>query len=60
MGQGELGLESKDYYKSETPVTVQYRQFMRDLAKAFASDPSMIEQDVADIYQFEQDIAKVC
>ena len=60
MGQGDLGLESKDYYKTETSVTTAYRQFMRDLAKALATDAFMIEQDVTDMYQFEQSIAQVC
>ena len=59
MGQGEIGLENKDYYKTETPVTAAYRQFMRDLAKALATDASMIDQDVTDIYEFERNIAQV-
>lgn len=58
LGQGDLGLESKDYYKTETPTTIAYRQFMRDLAKALATDTSMIEQDVTDMYEFEQNIAQ--
>ena len=59
LGQGEIGLENKDYYKTETPVTAAYRQFMRDLAKALATDSSMIDQDVTDIYEFERNIAQV-
>ncbi|UJR11165.1 hypothetical protein I4U23_015346 [Adineta vaga] len=58
MGQGDLGLGQNHYYMSETPVTIAYRQFMTDLAKALANDTSSIAQDVTDIYEFEKTIAQ--
>ncbi|CAF3718768.1 unnamed protein product [Adineta steineri] len=58
MGQGDLGLGQKQYYMSETPVTIAYRQFMTDVAKALTNDTSMIAQDVTDIFEFEKTIAQ--
>ena len=59
IGQGNLGLGQKQYYMSETPVTIAYRQFMQSLAEALADDKTMIVQDVNDMFEFEKTIAKV-
>lgn len=59
MGQGTLGFPQRQYYENETAITAAYRQFIRDLAKQLSNDTSMIDQDVAEIYAFEKDIAQV-
>ncbi|CAF3637496.1 unnamed protein product [Rotaria sordida] len=57
-GQGDLGLGTRDYYNSETNITVAYRRFIRDLATALANNPSWIDNDVKDIFEFEKTISE--
>ena len=59
IGQGNIGLEDRNYYVNETNVTKAYRQFIQDLSLALTNDTSMIDNDVTDIFEFEQEIAKV-
>ncbi|CAF0871999.1 unnamed protein product [Rotaria sordida] len=58
IGQGDLGLGPRDYYNSETNITVAYRRFIRDLATALANNPSWIDNDVKDIFEFEKTISE--
>ncbi|CAF0961673.1 unnamed protein product [Rotaria sordida] len=58
VGQSNLALGQKQYYASETNVTIAYRQLIRELANALGNDTSMIDQDVNDIFEFEKNIAK--
>ena len=59
LGQGTLGLQDPDYYKSETPITIAYRQFIIDLATELVNNTSINETDVQDIYTFEKNISQV-
>jgi len=52
-------LGDRNYYVNNSDRVTAYRQFMGDLAQELASDPSMIDSDVDDIYTFEQSISKV-
>ncbi|CAF2512910.1 unnamed protein product [Rotaria sp. Silwood2] len=58
IGQGDLGLREREYYIQETNITVAYRRFMRDLTTALANNPSWIDNDVNDIFEFEKTISK--
>ncbi|CAF1238982.1 unnamed protein product [Adineta steineri] len=58
IGQGDLGLGEREYYMSESKITVAYRRYMFDLASILSNDTSTIEQDVNDIYEFEKQIGK--
>jgi membrane metallo-endopeptidase-like protein 1 len=58
ISQNSLALGDRNYYFNENDVTRAYQQFMGDLALALTNDTSMIEDDVNDIYTFEQTIAR--
>ncbi|CAF2099472.1 unnamed protein product [Rotaria magnacalcarata] len=58
IGQGDLGLGQKQYYTTETNITVAYRQFMRDIAKSLADDVSMVDIDINDMFDFEKTISE--
>lgn len=59
IGQSDLGLLDRSYYLNESDVTKAYRQYIRNFALAFATDKSMINSDVAAIFEFEKKIAMV-
>jgi hypothetical protein len=60
VGQGTLGLPQRQYYANESDLTVAYRHFMWELAKALTNNTTaMLEQDVEDIFQFEKNISRV-
>ena len=59
VGQGTLGLPQRQYYANESDLTVAYRHFMWELARALTNDTLMLEQDVEDIFQFEKNISRV-
>ncbi|CAF1121062.1 unnamed protein product [Rotaria sp. Silwood1] len=58
IGQGDLGLGERQYYTSETNITEAYRRFMRDLTTALANNPSWIDNDVDNIFEFEKKISE--
>lgn len=59
IGQGSLGLPQRQYYESETNITVAYRNFMSKLAAELSNGSSAIDpKDVEDIYDFERNISK--
>ncbi|CAF3189072.1 unnamed protein product [Rotaria socialis] len=57
IGQSDLGLLDRSYYVNESDVTKAYRQFIQNFALALATDRSMINNDVNDIFNFEKTIA---
>ena len=59
LGQSGLALGNRDNYFNDTAVTRVYQEFMRELARALTNDTSMIDNDVNDIYTFEQTIARL-
>jgi membrane metallo-endopeptidase-like protein 1 len=62
INQGLLGLPGREYFQSETSITVAYRQFMRALAgtliNATSNDTSLLEQDITDMFEFEKNISQ--
>ncbi|CAF3334120.1 unnamed protein product [Rotaria socialis] len=58
VGQASLGLLQRQYYENETNITIAYRQFVSNLARALTNDTSMIDQDVKEIFDFDKNISK--
>ena len=59
IGQGDLALGQREYYLNETKITAAYRQLIGDLARTLSNDTSTVDQDVADVFQFEKQMAIV-
>ncbi len=59
IGPSHLDLGYRGFYTEGSQLAPIYRQFIRDLVLALLNNPSMIDSDVNDIFNFEKEIAKV-
>ena len=61
LDQGDLGLPSREYYigSSNSTVLTAYADFMRGAALALGGQENVVDRDVADLIQFETELAKV-
>ncbi|CAF4113273.1 unnamed protein product, partial [Adineta steineri] len=58
ISQSYLELGQQEYYMNEPKITMAYRQNILNLALKLSNYRSTMEQDMNDMYEFEEEIAK--